>query len=134
MLEKIPEEAALQTMVGDRCYCAAHEIRAWLAGHYDLEAVWDKGWNGIPYQCRYRRGGKTLCNLLYQPGEAHCLVVFGAKEREKVQPALLSPACRDAYETANTFHDGRWVWFSLLNDGIPTDVKILLPLKRRLMR
>ena len=85
MLEKIPTEQELRALVGEAAYAVTLSLRTFLHAHYDLDALWDKGGKAATCQCRYRRGGKTLCTLLYKPGEAACMLVFGAQEREKAE-------------------------------------------------
>ena len=134
MLNGIPDEGELRALVGDAFFANAQKVRAFLAEHYEMETVWDKGWRDITYQCRYRRGGKTLCTLLFKPGEAACMLIFGGAERVKAEAATLSPEGRAAYDGATTYHDGKWVWFSLTGDVALNDVYTLLPLKRRFMK
>ncbi|MCE5342593.1 MAG: DUF3788 domain-containing protein [Eubacteriales bacterium] len=131
MLNRIPDENELRTLIGDAFYTEAQKVRVFLNEHYELETIWDKGWKDITYQCRYRRGGKTLCTLLYKPGEAACMIIFGAGEREKAEAVSLSPEGQAAYDAATTFHDGKWVWFSLTGEAVLQDIQMLLPLKRR---
>jgi hypothetical protein len=127
----IPAESELCALVGDLFYQNAQKVQAYLDAHYDLDAEWDKSEKHNTWQCRYRHGGKTLCTLLYKPGEAVCLVIFGAAERDKVQAVTLSPAGQATYDAATTYHDGKWVWFSLTGDTVLADIQMLLPLKRR---
>ena len=134
MLDVIPTDAQLLTLVGDVAFDTVNTLRAFLAAHYTLDAVWDKGGKAALYQCRYRRAGKTLCTLLFKPGQAACMMVFGAAERAKAEALSLSPAAREAYQTATTYHDGKWVWFTLDGAAILRDLQALLPVKRRFMK
>ncbi len=126
-----PSEQSLQQLVGDAGYTLSHKMRAYLDDHYELEPVWDDGWKEFVYQCRYRRGGRTLCTLLYRPDEVICLIVMGAKEREKVTPETLSEPVRTAYEEAKVYHDGKWMWFPLKKEAMLTDLEALLAVKRK---
>ncbi len=131
MLSIMPNESELRALVGDSFYQNAQEVQAYISAHYELDMVWDKSEKNSTWQCRYRRGGKTLCTLLYKPGEAVCMIVFGAAEREKVQAVPLSLAGQATYDAATTYHDGKWVWYSLTGEEVLRDIQLLLPLKRR---
>ncbi len=136
MVERIPEEAELRAMLGESAVAAWDGVREFLDAHYVLDPQWDKGGKAAVYQCRYRRGGKTTVTLLFKPGELGCMMVFGAAEREKVEQlrGSLSPEALAAYVGAPTYHDGKWVWFSMRDSALLPDVITLLPVKRRLMK
>ena len=134
MLTKHPTEQDLAALVGTASDTVAMQLRNFLDEHYTLDAVWDTGGKAATWQCRYRRGGKTLCTLLYKPGEAACMLIFGRDERTKAEALPLSAYARATYDTATTYHDGKWVWFSLLDVAILEDIYQLLPVKRKLMK
>ena len=134
MLMQQPTEQDLASLVGTTSDTVAMQLRNFLAAHYTLEEVWAPGGKAATWQCRYRRGGKTLCTLLYKPGEAACMLVFGREERAKVEGLPLSTVARVTYDAATTYHDGKWVWFPLLDGAILEDLYQLLPVKRKIMK
>lgn len=84
-------------------------------------------------ECKYRRGGKTLCALYAAPGRMGFMVIFGKDEREKVEGIRgeLSESVRRAYDNARTYRDGKWVMFEPTDGSEFGDYLRLLALKRR---
>ena len=82
---------------------------------------------------RYRKSGKSLCTFYEQEEGFTLLIVLGAKERTKFESVLVefSPAIAAQYLAADTFHDGKWVWFPVNDDRHLDDFKRLLAIKRK---
>ena len=76
---------------------------------------------------------KSFCTFIPERNRLVVLIVFGRTEREEAEAILdeLSPAVRDAYEKATTYHDGKWVALTVTRDGILRDIQRLLTVKRR---
>lgn len=76
---------------------------------------------------------KSFCTLIPERDRMVVLIVFGGGERTKAEALLtkLTPAVRKAYRQAPTYHDGKWVVFSVDRDETLTDIQMLLGLKRR---
>ena len=87
-----------------------------------------KNWG---WYLRYKKS-KSFLNLIPERGRFKALLVFGADEREKVQPVLreLVSHVRDDYTAAKTFHDGKWMATIVDNARVVADLKRLLALKR----
>ena len=64
------------------------------------------------------------------------LIVFGGKEREKVETILneLSPNICNEYTSATTYHDGKWLAIAVDSDETRADIKKLLLLSQRKSR
>ena len=127
-----PMKTELQTLLGE-AYPAWRAMRVQVEALYDMELVWATSAKLGGYDLRYRRGGKTLCTLCARANAAACMIVFGAQERDKAEPLLgaLPDWAREAYATATTYHDGKWVWFELRDTAAPAALEPLLRLKRR---
>jgi hypothetical protein len=61
------------------------------------------------------------------------LLIFGAAERDKVEPVLpeLASHVREDYLKSTTYHDGRWVLVNVDSATVLEDVKKLLVIKRQ---
>ena len=61
------------------------------------------------------------------------LIVFGAKEREKVRYIhnSLSAYTQKTYGEAKTYHDGKWLLLTIDNEDALEDVIKLLETKRK---
>ena len=104
-----------------------------IEGRYEMERAWGPGGKRWDLECKYRRGGKTLCALYAAPGRMGFMVIFGKAERTKVEGVrgeLSEPVIR-AYDDARTYRDGKWVMFEPTDDSEFGDYLRLLALKRR---
>lgn len=76
-----------------------------------------EGWK---YECKYNKGGKTLCGLYANEKAVGFMIIFGRAEREKVEE-LRSELCEkifSVYDEAKIYHDGKWVMFPLAEEAI----------------
>ena len=82
---------------------------------------------------RYRKSGKSFCAFYEKEEGFTLLIVLGAKEREKFDAAqsAYSPIIVQQYLDADTFHDGKWIWFPVEDDTYLEDYKKLLAIKRK---
>jgi len=97
-----------------------------------FETKWWFGGKKWGWSLRYKKS-KSFCNLIPEQGQFKILLVFGDKERQKVDkllPELVSHV-REDYLNANTYHDGRWVLVVVENEEVLADVERLLMLKRK---
>ncbi|RPI28597.1 MAG: DUF3788 domain-containing protein [Acidobacteria bacterium] len=97
-----------------------------------FETKWWFGGKKFGWSLRFKKS-KSFCNLIPERGQFRVLLVFGAEEREKVEPVLseLTSHVRDDYTNARTFHDGKWVSVVVDSTKVLADVERLLVLKRR---
>lgn len=104
-----------------------------IEGRYEMEHVWGPGGKRWDLECKYRRGGKTLCALYAGPGSVGFMVIFGKDERAKVEGIRdeLSESVRRVYDDARTYQDGKWVMFEPTDCSEFGDCLRLLALKRR---
>lgn len=133
MLENIPDGEELGKSLGPKLYAVWAGLYAAIEEKYEMEKLWNKGGKGWQYECKFRRGGKTLCTLYAQEGCVGFMVVFGRAEREKFEEArdAFPKAIQEAYDTAQTYHDGKWVMFQLTDTELLADYVRLLAIKRR---
>lgn len=81
---------------------------------------------------RYKKN-KSFCTLIPVKGRCAILVVFGRDERQKVEAIKdnLLKSIKEEYEKAATYHDGKWVLFTVDSDAVVKDLELLLGVKRR---
>lgn len=84
------------------------------------------------WSLRFKKS-KSFCTLIPERDRLCVLIVFGAREREKVHELLpdLTSQARQDYLGATTYHDGRWVVFDVDSDDVLRDVETMLKVKRR---
>jgi hypothetical protein len=81
---------------------------------------------------RYKKS-RSFCTLVPEKNRFSMLIVFGAKEREKVDEIKrrLDAATRKMYDDATTYHDGKWLMLKVDSDKVVDDIMSLLAVKRR---
>lgn len=133
MLEHHPTREELQALLGEERLSVWERTCSRIEALYEMERLWDKGYREWVYECRYRRGGKTLVALYAKPGCMGVQIIFGRAEREKLESArdAFSAETLAAYDRANTYHDGKWVMFEPKDAGDLPDLEALLAVKRR---
>lgn len=113
---------------------AYQTLNAYIEEHYpgmevQIEGKTKHGLNTL----RYRKSGKSFCTFYEQEENFTLLIVLGAKERTKFEASFgeYSPEIVQQYLDADTFHDGKWIWFPIENSAYLEDFKKLLAIKRR---
>ena len=84
------------------------------------------------WSLRYKKS-KSFCTLIPERNRFSLLIVFGRKEREEVEAIRdsLSQNSWEVYDAAPTYHDGKWVLFTVNSDMVVDDVRQLLAVKRK---
>ena len=128
-----PTPEKLAAMLGPEAFSRFEALSVYLQQTYGPELLWYDGGKKWTYECKFRRGGKTLASLLADAGEAGLLLIFGKTEREKVEVlrASLSPALLSCYDRAATYHDGKWVLFPLDGTAMLEEYLPFLAVKRK---
>ena len=130
----LPDDAALSARLGDKSFFYWTELVRFIGENYP--GVFEPEWlfygkkNG--WVLRYKKS-KSFCTLFPENNRLMIQIVFGANEREKAEVVLLelNPRVREAYESATTYHDGKWLFMSIESEDIIVDVKRLLTTKRK---
>lgn len=100
---------------------------------YEMDRIWSSGGKAWDVECKYRRGGKTLCALYAKEGCFGFMVILGKDERSAFEAdrASYAEAVQLAYDGARTYHDGKWIMFEPTDDSQFDDYLRLLAIKRR---
>lgn len=133
MLDQIPGEKELLTLLGAQRYQVWTELCALIEQRYCMERLWDSGGKAWKYAYKYRRGGKTLCALYAKESTIGFLVILGKAEREKfeLERDHYTIPVQKIYEESKTYHDGKWMMIPLEDASLFEDLLRLLALKRR---
>ena len=133
MLEHIPTEEEMELLLGIRKYEVWRAVCAAVEGLYEMDKIWNmagKKWN---YEYKYRRGGKTLCCLYAKKDCLGFMVILGGAEREKFEAQRKSfpKEITDVYDQSETYHDGKWMMFTMEDAHLTDSLMSLLAIKRR---
>ena len=132
--DRKPETKSLSAWLGRVNHNRWTSLSQYIATTYPGVFVpeWLFGGKKHGWVLRFKKS-KSFCTFIPERNRLVVLIVFGQAEREEAEAILdeLSPAVRDAYEKATTYHDGKWVALTVTRDGILRDIQRLLTVKRR---
>ncbi len=128
--DRQPTDAEILETIGN----AKHwlDLRDYLESAYGFAPeLFNGGKHG--WALRYRKSGKTLCNLIPEKGAFTVLIVLGKKEVEKALSITdkLNANVRQLLEDTEQLHDGRWLWIRVRRQGDIKSIKELLKAKRK---
>ena len=123
-MENIKKED-LEKLVGSDKVNTFYDIVDEITKLYDMEQIWNKGGKKWIYEYKFRKGGKTLCAFYFKDNTLGFMIIFGKEERTKIEEMRneISPSILEIYDTAETFHDGKWVMFEITDDSLLEDLK-----------
>ncbi|TVR55983.1 MAG: DUF3788 domain-containing protein [Spirochaetaceae bacterium] len=128
-----PESEQLRVWMGEG-YRYWTAVTAMIERNYPgvFDPNWQFGGKKHGWSLRYKKS-KSFCTLIPENGCFAMLIVFGGAEREKLDTIRgeISEAMLAAYDSATTYHDGKWFFFAVDNDDTVRDVERLLAVKRR---
>lgn len=126
-------EKQLAELVGDECYIMFDRLNRFILDNYNVSKVWAKGGKYGEVCLRYSRSKKTLCTVYFRRMQLSIWVILGKQERERfeAEKSRFFPAVRDKYESAQTFHDGKWLMFDVENADLLDDIKGLIEIKKK---
>ena len=127
------EREELERLVGVDKVKVFYDIVDAIMSLYDTEQTWNNGGKKWAYEYKFRKSGKTLCAFYFKENVLGFMIIFGKDERTKVEEIRneLSSKVLETYDTAQTFHDGKWVMINVTDYSILEDLKKLLSVKRK---
>lgn len=123
----------LENLVGCNKANIFYDIIECIESLYDMDQTWNNGGKKWTYEYKFRKGGKTLGAFYFKENVLGFMIIFGIKEREKVEEIRnsLSSKVLEEYDNAQTYHDGKWVMFEVNDYSVIEDLKKLLLIKRK---
>lgn len=133
MLDKIPNEQEMTSLVGDALYDVWNKLCALIDEKYDMDRLWDKGGKAWKYEYKYRRGGKTLCALYARDNCIGFMVILGKDERAEFEADRenYSKEVQERYDESKIYRDGKWIMFEPADTSLFDDFIRLLQIKRK---
>ena len=133
MLDRIPDAEEMKILLGESRYDIWNQLNALIDEKYDMDCSWNKGGKAWKYEYKYRRGGKTLCALYARENCAGFMVILGKDERLKFEADRdnYSIEVQRIYDETQTYHDGKWLMFELVDTALFDDFIRLLRIKRK---
>ena len=85
MLDTIPGEEEMTALVGQSLYDVWNKLCALIDEKYDMDCSWNKSGKAWKYEYKYRRSGKTLCELYAKENCVGFMIILGKDERLKFE-------------------------------------------------
>lgn len=122
-------------LLGKDLYAQWQNLMSLIFEHYDLDMVWHSAAKGTAYECKLRKGSKTIISLFPNYPKANTIgvmIIFGKDDREKfdVQKQQFTATTISVYDEAKTYRDGKWVMFEVPSDDLMQDLLPMLAIKR----
>ncbi len=129
-----PTDSQVEAWLGDQAYAFWKRVVQFIDQNYPnvFSPEWLFGGKKHGWSLRYKKS-KSFCTLIPEKNRCAILIVFGAEERARVETIRgeLSERTREGYDGATTYHDGKWLVFTVDNDETLRDVERLLAAKRK---
>ena len=129
-----PTPKQIESWIGKIAYGYWTRLADMISGNYPdvFTPEWLYGGKKHGWALRYKKS-KSFCTFIPEKNRFAIQIVFGAKEREKVESirSSISEATLAEYDQAKTYHDGKWLYLSVDSDTVINDVELLLSTKRK---
>lgn len=126
-------DALVEKLLDGGRLLAWRQIAAYVRAQYEMQEVWGKGGKAWECECRFRRGGKTLCGLYARTGEFGFMVIFGRAEQAAfdARRSEFTDEIVQLYKATKTYHDGKWMMVMAPDGRYMADIQKLLEIKRK---
>ena len=132
--DHFPNDSEIEKWIGVDAYKFWYKLTTFIEAQYPgvFKPEWLYGGKKQGWSLRYKKS-KSFCTLIPEKNQFKVQIVFGAKEREKVESVRenISSSTRKAYDEAKTYHDGKWLYLLVNSEKIEKDIEQLLTIKRK---
>jgi len=129
-----PSDSEVAEWIGAEAYEYWKHLACLIEQNYPnvFTPEWLFGGKKHGWSLRYKKS-KSFCTFIPEKNRFALLIIFGAEEREKVASMRdrLSAQTRMEYDSATTYHDGKWVLIPIDSTTAAEDARLLLAVKRR---
>lgn len=128
-----PDASELAALLGAGAYDTWRQISEFITLQYAPQILWASGNKAGVWECKFRRGGKTLCALYAREGHFGFLIILGAQQRDafEQQRAVFAPEIAYLYDKTKTYHDGKWLMIEVRDGTLLEQLQWLLAMKRK---
>lgn len=128
-----PDQRQVESFIGARAYSFWKRLSETIELGYPGVFVpeWLYGGKKHGWSLRYKKG-RSFCTFIPEKGRFMLLIVFGAKERLKVDAIRsdITFKTMNLYDEAKTYHDGKWLFLEINSNDTLSDAEKLLLTKR----
>jgi len=125
----------VEARIGKRASLAWEKLTAFIRYNYELDEDWREGNPAHRHHSnlRFCRGQKTLITLCIRENYFIAAIVLGREERDRFEnrrKEFGEPLYKE-YDSAEVFHDGKWLGFEIYDDSVIDDIIRLIQIKRK---
>lgn len=129
-----PTPSEVKKWIGSKAYKHWTKLSTFIEAQYPgvFQPEWLYGGKKQGWSLRYKKS-KSFCTLFPEKNQLKIQIVFGAKEREKVESIRenLSGPTLKSYDEAKTYHDGKWLYLLIDSERVEKDIEHFLTVKRK---
>lgn len=130
----VPGIEGVAEWIGETAFERWKQIVEFIESNYPhvFDIDWIYGGKKHGWTLRYKKS-RSFCTLIPEKNRLCVLIVFGRAEREKTETILseLTEQVQRDYESATTYHDGKWLVVDADSDEAISDIRRLLTIKRK---
>ncbi|MEA4861806.1 MAG: DUF3788 domain-containing protein [Victivallaceae bacterium] len=128
-----PSKDDLNILLGAEKFVLWQAMCGEIEQRYAIVPGWNPGGKNWNCECKYRKGGRTLCALYAKESTFGFLVILGMAERDRFEAerSIHSESVLKAYDSAATYHDGKWIMFEPDSAAYLDELVRLLHIKRK---
>ncbi|MCH5323646.1 MAG: DUF3788 family protein [Eubacterium sp.] len=106
----------------------SHEFMKFMRGKYRLDEIGDG-----KDELKFKQGKRTIVTVYTHEDKFTFLIIFGKKEREIFEANTLdySEWLLGCYESAQTYHDGKWMFIDVTETKQLEEIKKLIYIKKK---
>lgn len=106
----------------------SHETMVFMRGNYCLDEIGDG-----KDELKFKQGKKTILTIYIKENRFVFLLIFGKQEREvfEARRGEFSTFVCDCYDSAKTYHDGKWMFFDVTTLEQLEEIKQLILIKKK---
>jgi hypothetical protein len=131
--EEIPSEKQIFKALGPLVKPEWQGLIDYISAAYDSSPDLIYGGKNYGWMYKFRKAGKTLCTMFPEKKSFSVVVVFGVTDLENVRNDFkkLTRTTQKIINDTRQYHDGKWVKYSIPEDGGIDQIKIMLKAKRQ---
>lgn len=106
----------------------SHEAMVFMRGKYRLDEA-----GNVKDELKFKQGKKTILTVYIREGLFDFMIIFGKGEREAFEERRkkFSPWVQEVYDSAKTYHDGKWMMFGIDSLERLEEIKPLILIKKK---
>lgn len=106
----------------------SHDTMVFMRGNYCLDEIGDG-----KDELKFKQGKKTILTIYIKEDKFVFLIIFGKQERAVFEERIseFSEYVCHYYDGANTYHDGKWMFFDVTSMEQLEEVKKLILIKKK---